>query len=361
MNSTESAVLTAAAPAQAAGGVAPDVSIVVVSWNSARFLERCLESLFAQSGVTVEVIVVDNGSTDGSEQLVRERFPRARLVALGENTGFCAANNSGLARSAGSFVLFANSDTILEESFLREALRPFAKDERIGSVGGKLLRFDGATVDTTGQFLTRSRRAVERGYNRQDGAWSAQEGYVFAICGAALLCRRKMIEDLAPDGELFDASFFAFSEDLDIGWRARSAGWRAWYAPRAVARHYRGGTEESAGWSRWVPALLRRPRLLRYHILKNRWLTLLKNESPGSFLRDLPFIAPRDLLMTAAAVAASPGLILDFASLGPLVRRARAKRRRFLAEAGRWGARRAGAPLAWVGWTDPVERDPDGR
>ena len=333
-------------------------SVIIVSWNSARFLRDCLDSVLAQD-VPLEVIVVDNGSSDGSAEMVAAKWPQVQLLALGENRGFCAANNAGMARARGEFLLFLNSDTILESSFLREALRPFAGDERIGSVGGKLLRFDRATIDSAGQFLTRSRRTIERGYNAPDGAWSAREGYVFGICGAALLCRRRMVEDITVQGEFFDESFFAFSEDLDLAWRARLAGWRAWYAPRAVAYHYRGGSESSGGASGWMPALVRRPRILRFHILKNRWLTIAKNDSYRSVIRDLPFIVLRDAAMLAAAAIASPAILVDLLRIAPFYRQARRKRKSFLASSGTWGARRAGAPSRWVRWTSALPRDPD--
>jgi GT2 family glycosyltransferase len=337
------------------------VSAIVVSWNSARFLPDCLASLAGQRGVAMEIVVVDNGSTDGSAGVARALQPRAKVLELGENRGFCAANNAGLAASTGAFVLFLNADAVLSEDFLERALPAFARDPRIGMAGGKLLRFDRRTVDSAGQFMTRSRRVTERGYDGPDGPEMDGEGYVFSICGAAMLCRREMIEDVSVDGEFFDESYFAFSEDLDVGWRSLLAGWRSWYAPRAVAFHYRGGTEESEGpRGRRRPALLRRPRALRYHIIKNRWMTLLKNDAPRSVLRDLPFIGVRDAALLGAGALASPGLLWDLSRAGRVLRGALAKRRKFLARRGRWGARRAGAPASWVRWKAPVAAAPEG-
>src|SRR5262249_33861158 len=188
-------------------GPLPTLSAIVLSWNSARFLDGCLGSLFAQREIALEVIVVDNGSEDGSVALVRERFPAARLLELGANHGFCAANNRGLAIARGPFVLFANSDIILEDRFCASAVAAFARDARTGLVGGKLLRFDRRTVDSAGQFLTRSRRIVERGYGNLDSSAMDAAGYVFSICGAALVCRREMIDEVSVDGEFFDQSF----------------------------------------------------------------------------------------------------------------------------------------------------------
>jgi GT2 family glycosyltransferase len=374
------------AGASGAGPGAGGVSAVVVSWNCEVFLDACLTSLFAQTGgFPLEVVVVDNGSTDGSIPLVRERHPRATLVELGENRGFCAANNAGLAVAGGEHVLFANADLVLESDFVAAALGAFARDERIGLVGGKLLRFDRRTVDSAGQFMTRSRRVVERDYGLPDGPRTRAAGYVFSICGAALVCRRDMIEDISVGGEFFDESYFAFSEDLDIGWRARLAGWRAWYEPSAVAYHYRGGSERGgtvhprrqdpdparrgpaaergvslhAAAERRAPALVRRSSALRFHILKNRWLTLIKNDDVRSILRDLPFILMRDLAMLGATLVLSPRILVRLLGSGRLVRGALGRRREFLAREGRWGRRRAGARRAWVDWTEPRPAEPE--
>ena len=334
------------------------LSAVVVSWNSARFLPDCLASLASQKDVDVGIIVVDNGSTDGSPDIVRRAGPSVTLIEMGENRGFCAANNTGLGAAGRGAVLFANPDVVLDPGFCARAVSAFDRDPRIGLVGGRLLRFDRRTIDSAGQFMTRSRRVLERGYGGPDGPGMGGAGYVFSVCGAAMLCRRETIEDISIGGELFDESFFAFSEDFDIGWRARLAGWRAWYEPEAVGYHYRGGSEDAAGGRRRLPALLRRPRPLRFHILKNRWLTMIKNDAAGSVVRDLPFIVGRDVVLVGAAALVSPGVLLDLVRAGGLVRGALRRRREFLSGHGAWGARRCGAPAAWVRWTEPLPSDP---
>lgn len=337
-----------------------ELGVIVVSWNSERFLDGCLGSLLAQTGVSLEIVVVDNGSSDGSVARVRSRYPGVRLIELGTNRGFCTANNEGLRATRAPFVLFANSDIILDPRFARCALDAFARDPRIGLVGGKLLRFDRATVDSAGQFLTRARRIVDRGYGAPDGPHTAEEGYVFGVCGAAMACRRGMVEEISVRNELFDGSYFAFSEDLDVAWRARIAGWRAWYAPEALGYHFRGGSEARSLTTR-LPALLRRPRQLRYHIVKNRWLTLLKNDSPAAVLRDLPFIAARDAALLTLGIVASPGLVLDLLRAGPELKEALARRREFLGSPGVWGERRPGARRSWVRWSNPRPEEPAGR
>ena len=325
------------------------VSVVIVSWNSGRFLPGCLDSLSKQTLPPYEVVVVDNGSTDSSVEIVGRHAPSATVIPLGENTGYCRANNEGFARSRGDAVLFLNPDVVLDPAFLAEAIRPFDSDERIGSVSGKLLRFDAETLDSAGQCLSRSRRIVERGYGRPDEGQFERGGYIFSVCGAAALYRRLALEDVTDGQELFDTDFFTFSEDIDLGWRARNAGWRAWYEPRAVGRHFRGGTAAAAGVFSSRAAMLRRPAELRYHILKNRYLMLIKNDRPAHILRDLRFIAPREVALAALAVASGPRVLGRLTLCGALLGRALRKRRDFLAEQGVWGKRRCGLPAAWAG------------
>jgi GT2 family glycosyltransferase len=342
------------------GSVPARVSVIVVSWRSETFLPGCLDSLAAQTHPPAEVLVVDNGSDDGSIELVRTRYPWVRLLPLRENTGFCRANNIGLAEARGDAVLFLNADAALDPPYLETALAAFARDARIGAVAGRIFRFDGATIDTAGQCLARSRRVVERGYGRPDDRRLDQAGYVFSVCGAAALYRREAIEDILEDGSLFDEDFFAFSEDIDLGWRARNAGWRAYYEPRAVGRHHRGGSGAQPTRLSSRAAILRRGPELRYHVLKNRYLTLLKNDRALDVLRDLPFILPRDAALLALAVASGPGVLARLARSGPLFSRALEKRRRFLSKRGVWGRRAAGLPNRWAGDTLLPDEPPEG-
>jgi GT2 family glycosyltransferase len=307
------------------------VSVIVLSWNSREFLEGCLASVIRQTWPAVELIVVDNGSADGSAGFVKERFPSAILVENGMNLGFCAGNNVALKRSRGVYTLFLNADATLDPIYLEEALKPFAQDERTGMVAGKVLRFDRCTVDTTGQILTRSRRARERGYSEQDHGQYDRPGEIFSVCGAVALYRRSAIDDVSVDGEFFDEDFFAFGEDLDAGWRARRMGWRCRYQPSAVATHYRGGTQtarrDGPGRRR---EMTRRPPRIQAHIVKNRWLTMIKNETPGSFLAHLPFILAWDLVICFYLLIFSPATIPILWGHRRLARRALNKRRAIL-------------------------------
>ncbi len=292
------------------GAVSGRVSVIVVSWNSRDFLPGCLASVQAQTYADVETIVVDNGSTDGSADLVAERFPRAILMRNTENTGFCRANNAALMRASGVFILCLNADAVLEPDYLEVALKAFLAGHRVGMVAGKIHRFDGVTIDSAGQFLTRARRIHDRGYGEPDTGRYDEAGEVFSVCGAAALYWRGLIDAVSEDGRFFDEDFFAFGEDMDAAWRARRAGFRAVYEPRARARHFRGGTQSGA---RSALARLfqtaRRPAWIRAHIIKNRYLMIIKNDALGAFLRDLPFIAAWEICQGAYLMLFAPATV----------------------------------------------------
>ncbi|HXI02196.1 MAG TPA: glycosyltransferase family 2 protein, partial [Candidatus Saccharimonadales bacterium] len=237
-------------------------------------------------------------------------MPEAILVRNPRNLGFCRANNDALKRSGGLFILCLNADAVLEPDYLEKALPAFESDPAVGMVAGKIRRFEGDVLDSAGQFLTRARRIRDRGYGEEDRGLYDEPGEVFSVCGAVALYRRAMVDAVSRDGEFFDEDFFSFGEDLDVCWRARRAGWRAVYVPAAGARHFRGGSQAGA-----VPLLgrisqmARRPPEVRAHIVKNRYLMIVKNDTAGAFLRDLPFILAWEAVQWSWLLLASPSAI----------------------------------------------------
>jgi GT2 family glycosyltransferase len=180
----------------------------------------------------------------------------------------------------------------------------------VGLAAGKLLRFDGRTIDSAGQELGLSRRPVDRGYGELDRGRYDADAEVFGACGAAALYRRAMLDDVAlTPGEYFDERFFAFYEDLDLAWRARRRGWRAVYRHRALGFHARGGSASDRRWIERGAALAGRPAEIRFHAVKNRWLTLIRNETLAGSLLHLPFIAARDAALLGWLALSSPGVL----------------------------------------------------
>ena len=271
-------------------------SIVAVVYNGVPFLEPLLNSLAAQTLPPDELIVVDNLSTDGSRELLPGLltslpFP-PRLLFENVNRGYCGAANRGLRQAPGEFVLLLNQDTRLDKEFCREALKGFTGTSRVGMVSGRILRFDETTVDSLGQYLSRSLYPKERGYNTPWRSIQEEEREIFSVCGAVAFYRRAMLQEVAFQGEYLDEDFFMFFDDIDLGWRAQRRGWKARYAPEAIAFHSRSGTLSPG---RKVGLFFRRPLELRYHLVKNRYLTLLKNASWREVIKALPFLLLRDL------------------------------------------------------------------
>jgi GT2 family glycosyltransferase len=303
------------------------VAAVVVAWNASAWISECLRSLRGLARPPAEIVVVDNGSTDGTAAIVRDGFPDVALIECGANLGFCGGNNLGFARTGSPFVLVLNPDTRLWPRFLEELLPAF-DDPAVGIAAGKLLRPDGRTLDSAGQLLARSRQPVDRGYGEPDQGQFDRDAEVFGACGAAALYRRAMLEEVAdPDGEVFDTRFFAFYEDLDLAWRARRLGWKAAYRHEAVGYHARGSTASDASVRRRGLALLNRSAEVRFHVAKNRYLTILRNDTPGAYLRDLPFILGRDLVLAAILLLTSPRVLLRLRRERAVFRGALEKRR----------------------------------
>jgi GT2 family glycosyltransferase len=291
------------------GDLAP-VAVVVVSWNSAAWLPGCLDSVEGLARPPREIVVVDNASTDGSPEVAARDRPRVRVLPLARNAGFCEANNLGIAATGSPYVLVLNPDTRLRPSFLEELLPAF-EDPSVGIAAGKLLRFDGVTLDSAGQELGRSRQPRDRGYGGPDRGAFDRDGPVFGACGAAALYRRAMLDHVAdPGGAVFDPAFFAFNEDLDLAWRARRLGWTAAYRHAAVALHARGGSAGAPGVRRPFGALWWRSPEVRFHVLKNRYLTILRNDTWTGYLTHLPFILARDVAMLGVTAVTSPAVLL---------------------------------------------------
>jgi GT2 family glycosyltransferase len=303
------------------------VAVVIVSWNSRGYLEKCLSSLRGLDRPVQQIVVVDNASTDGTPDWLAERFPDVELLVLSANEGFCRANNLGIARTKAPFVLVLNPDTELEPGFLRQLLPAF-EDRHVGIACGKLLRFDRRTLDSAGQQLARSRQPLDRGYGTPDEGQYDRNESVFGACGAAALYRRAMLDSIADEGgEFFDETFFAFVEDLDLAWRARKLGWSAAYRFDAVGYHARGGTATGPLWRRRMAAMLGHGAEVRFHVVKNRYLTIVRNDSVAGYCSNIPFIWARDLGTLALILVTSPTVLARLWRARHAFAQAKAKRR----------------------------------
>lgn len=225
----------------------PDVAIILVSWNTRELLLACLESLQASIGtLTAEVVVVDNGSSDGSVEAIRTRFPEVKLIANGRNLGFAGANNQGMRASTGRYALLLNSDTIAPLGSIERLVRFADARPRAGMVGGLLLNPDGTFQYSFADFPTLAsellsasglgERLIARSFPSYSPARSHRSCRVQVIPGACMLARRSAFEQVG----LMDEGYFMYSEEPDWCLRMDRAGWETWYVPEAPIIHYGG-------------------------------------------------------------------------------------------------------------------------
>jgi GT2 family glycosyltransferase len=212
----------------------PTISIVIPHWNGRHHLDDCLSALRRQTFTDFEVILMDNGSTDGSQAYVRDCFPEVRLVELGENLGFTGACNAGYAVAQGEIIVLLNNDTEADEGWLTAVCQAFLNHPNVGMVASKMLLFDRRDhLHTAGDFYRVDGIPGNRGVWQRDVGQYDQEEIVFSACGGTAAYRRTMLEEIG----FLDDDFYFSCEDVDIGWRANLAGWQVLYVPTAVVYH----------------------------------------------------------------------------------------------------------------------------
>jgi len=302
-----------------------DISAVVVSFNSRDFLSDNLDTLQAQSPPFSHIIVVDNHSTDGSREIIPNR-PGIEACLLEANIGYAAAANLGIARCESQLVLVANADIRLEQEFTRAVLNHMERYPDTGLLSPLILRFDGVTVDSAGQDCSLAFYPRERGYGKPLSRVNIEAGQVFSVCGAATVINRRAFKKVVKDNRYYDEDFFMFWEDFDLGWTAAEVGIPVRVEPHARVYHFRSATLET-GFRRRIALSLARPPRLRYLLVKNRYLTLIKHFRWRRHWRRLPAILLRDFLWTGILTITDPRIIIRLLRSGPQFRRARKKRR----------------------------------
>ncbi len=327
----------------------------IVHFGADPGLERCLASLRAQSQRPVHLVVVDHDPCapgDERRAALARAYPEVEWVHA-PNGGYAAGANRvielALARVPElDSILVLNPDVELEPEFAAALLGELDRRPEVALASGKLLRPGARLIDSAGIEMRRSRRFHDRGSEQPDDGRYGEVETVFAVSGAALMIRRAALPSLALEGEIFDEDFFTYHEDTDLAWRVRKLGWQCLYVPAARAIHVRGWRR---GERRQVEGVIRR------HSWKNRYLELLKNESPLTFLRDLPFILPVELVRLGFALLVDRTLLGAYLDAARQARRA-LRKRAMLGRSLRRDHAHAGAALAgtrvarWVSdWT----------
>ena len=255
----------------------------MTTYNSAGLLQRCLESIYAQTHRPLELIIVDNASTDGTREILAKFESQAKIIYNDANIGFAAAQNAAAQLAQGDWLLSLNPDVFLNPDFIAQAIAAAEEHPEVGAVCGKLLRWKpdqpsefSQIIDSTGIYFLPNLRHLDRGAKELDQGQFETSEYVFGATGAAALYRNEMVQDVAVEGEFFDEQFFAYREDADLAWRAQLLGWQCLYAPRAVAWHVRRVTPERRE---------ELPLAINWHSIKNRFLMRAKNISLPLYAR----------------------------------------------------------------------------
>lgn len=217
----------------------PLFSVVIPNWNGKQFLRTCLDALAKQSYSPIEVIIVDNHSEDGSQQLIKDEYPETILIELKENRGFTGACNVGMEAAKGDITALLNNDTEVDTQWAEAIVSAFEEHSDVGIVASKMLLFDKRDhIHTVGDGFTTDGRAFNRGVWQKDEGQFDQESYVFGACGGSSAYRRSVLDTVG----LLDDDYFFLLEDVDIAWRSQLMGWHTLYTPNAIVYHHLSAT-----------------------------------------------------------------------------------------------------------------------
>ena len=252
------------------------VTIVIPNWNGKAYIGQCLDSLKEQSIKNIPVIVVDNGSADGSRELVEQQYPWVKLIVLDQNYGFCRAVNVGIQAAQTKYVILLNNDIRADKDFVKYLLLRAEANEKIFSCQAKMLQMDRPQyIDNAGDQYCALGWAYTRGKDRPASEFTKAE-QIFSSCGGAVLYRKEIFEQIG----LFDEAHFAYLEDVDIGYRAKICGYENWYEPKAVVYH-KGSAATGSRHNAFKVA----------HASRNNIYMIYKNMARWQILINLPFLA----------------------------------------------------------------------
>lgn len=253
-----------------------DVTIVIPNYNGISFLDACLRSVSEQIEVSTEVIVVDNASSDGSQEFIQKNFPSVQLCCLDKNYGFCRAVNEGIKLANSPYVILLNNDTEVCPDFVLHLWKAIKKDSNRFSCAAKMLQYQNRTLlDNAGDFYCAFGWGLARGKGKPSHTYDKGEE-VFSACGGAAIYRRDLLLELGG----FDEAHFAYLEDMDISYRAKIHGYKIWYEPKAEVFHIGSATSGS-----------RYNRFKVLHSAGNNIYLIYKNMPFLQMLLNIPFLS----------------------------------------------------------------------
>lgn len=243
------------------------VSIIIVNWNGKIHLQKCFPSLYKQDYKNFEIILVDNGSIDGSVEWTKKEFSKVVVIQNGKNLGFAEGNNIGYTKAKGDYILFLNNDTLVTSNFLSELLKVLESDQKIGGAQSKIFFMDSPKqLDAVGAFLTNTGFLFHYGVYERDSPKFSKIIDLYTLKGAAMIFKKTVLEKILINGELFDPKFFAYFEETDLCHRVWLAGFRIVFAPKSIIYHKFGATSSRL-----------KKSFIEFNSYKNRINSYLKN------------------------------------------------------------------------------------
>lgn len=242
------------------------LSVIILTFNNKQLIRLSFDSIFKQDYPDLEVIVVDNGSNDGTATFIKENYPGAILLENKKNLGACKARNQAIEASHGKWILTLDSDVVLGEDFLKKIMS-FVKGQgdSIGMFQPKILKMDKKTIYSCGIYLSGLKRFYDIGKGKIDNGEFNASRYIFGACSAAALYKRDMLEEIKEDTGYFDERFFFLVEDVDLSWRVERRGWKTLYCPEAICYHSGNSSNTSK-------------KIRQYLCFRNRYYSIIKNE-----------------------------------------------------------------------------------
>ncbi|UJF34272.1 glycosyltransferase family 2 protein [Paenibacillus hexagrammi] len=276
------------------------VTVHIVTYNSAEHIDECLQAVVSQTYPIKQIIVIDNNSVDYTKEILRKWIKKCEIVYNSRNNGFAGGHNQAIRMSDSDYCLVLNPDLIIKEDFIERLVASFGFDTQIGSACGKLLlKGNKKQIDSTGLVINKARRAFDRGVHEPEDVYSIAEE-VFGVSGAAAMYSREMIDQISIKGQFFDEDFFAYKEDVDIAWRARLMGWKAYFNPKAIGYHERGWKQgERKTRSMYV-------RRLSYI---NRYKMIYKNDNLLILIKHIAPFLFYEILSLMYSIFLEPGLL----------------------------------------------------
>lgn len=278
------------------------VSVVLVTWNSGKYLNKCLSHLRGQTFTAYELVVVDNGSSDNSLEIVAKYFPASKIIENDENVGFSVANNQGINASVGDYVFLLNTDCYLEPDYLDRLVKFLESNNKIVGVQGKLLLdSDHSKIDSLGINIKMSGVAKDIMQGQIDDNYT-EPFKVDALCAAAALYRKSALDEIRqPDG-YFDPDFFSYYEDVDLGLRLKKKAGSLMCLPTAIAYHVRGGAQKDKN---------KMDRLS----LRNKYFSIIKNMPAVEIFLKIPIILGWEVIKFIKFLFTSPKVLFGYVDI----------------------------------------------